>query len=57
MANSVWLLVAIVAMIVYLSLGVIAREEAHLSCKFGDEYIRYRSSHPALALTICHSEL
>jgi protein-S-isoprenylcysteine O-methyltransferase Ste14 len=44
MANSAWIMVAILFMFAYLSLGVIAREEIYLVDKFGDEYLRYKAS-------------
>jgi protein-S-isoprenylcysteine O-methyltransferase Ste14 len=44
LVNSVWMLAAVALMFVYLSLGVIVREEAYLARKFGDEYLRYKAS-------------
>jgi protein-S-isoprenylcysteine O-methyltransferase Ste14 len=43
-ANSAWILLMVVPTFLYLSFGVIAREESYLTRKFGDEYRRYRES-------------
>ena len=43
-ANSVWILLMVIPTFLYLSFGVIAREESYLARKFGDEYVRYRQS-------------
>lgn len=42
--NTVWLLVALLAVFVYLHLGVIPGEERYLEQKFGDEYRAYRAA-------------
>ena len=43
-ANSVWILLMVIPTFLYLSLGVIDREESYLSRKFGDEYHDYKES-------------
>ena len=43
-ANSVWILLMVIPTLLYLSFGVIAREEGYLARKFGDEYGGYRNS-------------
>ena len=43
-ANSVWILLMVIPTLLYLSFGVIAREESYLARKFGDEYGGYRNS-------------
>ncbi len=40
--NNIWMLVLLIPMCVALFQLVIAREEAYLERKFGDEYIRYK---------------
>jgi protein-S-isoprenylcysteine O-methyltransferase Ste14 len=42
--NSAWILVIIIPTFLYLSFGVIDREESYLSRKFGDEYYHYKES-------------
>ncbi len=42
--NSAWLLVTLLATLVLMSYGVIAREERYLERKFGDEYVRYKAA-------------
>ena len=42
--NSVWILLMVIPTLLYLSFGVIAREESYLARKFGDEYRGYRNS-------------
>jgi protein-S-isoprenylcysteine O-methyltransferase Ste14 len=41
--DSLWLLVALVPFALIIRYGVVAREEAYLERKFGDDYRRYRS--------------
>ena len=43
-ANSVWILLMVIPTFLYLSFGVIDREESYLARKFGDEYGWYRNS-------------
>jgi len=43
-ANSAWILLMVIPTFLYLSIGVIDREESYLARKFGDEYRRYRQS-------------
>ena len=43
-ANSAWILLMVIPTLLYLSFGVIAREESYLARKFGDEYRGYRNS-------------
>jgi protein-S-isoprenylcysteine O-methyltransferase Ste14 len=42
-ANSLWFLIALVPMFLVLEFGVIAREEAYLTRKFGQPYLDYKS--------------
>ena len=42
-ANSLWFLVALVVMFLVLQFGVIAREEAYLTRKFGQTYLDYKA--------------
>jgi protein-S-isoprenylcysteine O-methyltransferase Ste14 len=42
LAQSGWILVLLVPALLFIQLGVIAREERYLESKFGDEYLRYR---------------
>lgn len=41
--NSVWLLLALLIIFLYLNFGVIDAEEQYLEQKFGDEYREYKS--------------
>jgi protein-S-isoprenylcysteine O-methyltransferase Ste14 len=41
-ANSAWLLLAAVALFIFLRFGVVSREEQYLSRKFGNAYEEYR---------------
>jgi protein-S-isoprenylcysteine O-methyltransferase Ste14 len=41
--NSLWFLVALVAIFFVLQFGVIAREEAYLTRKFGQTYLDYKA--------------
>jgi len=41
--NSLWPLVSLVAFALVIRYGVVAREEAYLERKFGDDYRRYRA--------------
>jgi protein-S-isoprenylcysteine O-methyltransferase Ste14 len=43
-ADSVWLFALLIPVMVVLRYGVIAREEAYLARKFGEEYRRYTTS-------------
>jgi protein-S-isoprenylcysteine O-methyltransferase Ste14 len=43
-ANSLWILLMVIPTLLYLSFGVIDREESYLTRKFGDEYRHYRQS-------------
>jgi protein-S-isoprenylcysteine O-methyltransferase Ste14 len=42
--NGGWLLVTLVAVLLVLRFGVIAREERYLEAKFGDEYRQYKAA-------------
>ena len=42
-ANSLWFLVALVVIFLVLQFGVIAREEAYLTRKFGQTYLDYKA--------------
>jgi protein-S-isoprenylcysteine O-methyltransferase Ste14 len=42
-ANSLWLVIALVAMMLVIARAVIAREEAFLEAKFGDAYRDYKA--------------
>ena len=42
--NDAWLLCTLAVTLLILSWGVIAREERYLARRFGDEYLRYKSS-------------
>ena len=42
-ANSLWALLLLIPVVLFMSLFVIRREEAHLQRAFGDEYERYRA--------------
>ena len=41
--NALWLLLLVVPLLVVIQRGVIAREEAYLERKFGEEYLRYKA--------------
>jgi protein-S-isoprenylcysteine O-methyltransferase Ste14 len=41
--NALWILLLVVPLLVVIRYGVIAREEAYLERKFGDEYLRYKA--------------
>src|SRR5262249_6758965 len=41
--NSLWLLLTLVPFALVIRYGVVAREEAYLQRKFGDDYRRYRA--------------
>ena len=41
--NSLWLLLTLVPFALVIRYGVVAREEAYLERKFGDDYRRYRA--------------
>ncbi len=43
-ADSLWLFALLIAVILVLRYGVIAREEAYLARKFGEDYRRYQHS-------------
>ena len=43
-ADSVWLFALLIPVMLVLHYGVIAREEAYLARRFGEEYRRYRAS-------------
>ncbi|MBV9701325.1 MAG: isoprenylcysteine carboxylmethyltransferase family protein [Methylobacteriaceae bacterium] len=43
-ANSLWALILLPAVVLFMSLFVILREEAHLQRAFGEEYERYRAN-------------
>ncbi|MBV9703950.1 MAG: isoprenylcysteine carboxylmethyltransferase family protein [Methylobacteriaceae bacterium] len=43
-ANSLWALILLPAVVLFMSLFVIRREEAHLQRAFGEEYERYRAN-------------
>jgi protein-S-isoprenylcysteine O-methyltransferase Ste14 len=40
--NTVWILVALAAFYLVIRYGVVAREEAYLERKFGDDYLAYK---------------
>jgi protein-S-isoprenylcysteine O-methyltransferase Ste14 len=40
-ASALWLFLPLIVVLVVVDRGVIAREEAYLARKFGDEYLRY----------------
>lgn len=42
-ANSTWLVIALVAMMLVIRYAVVAREEAFLEARFGDAYRAYRT--------------
>ena len=42
--NDAWLLCTLAVTLFVMSRGVIAREERYLARRFGDEYLRYKSS-------------
>jgi protein-S-isoprenylcysteine O-methyltransferase Ste14 len=42
--DNVWILVGLIPVLVVMQLGVIAREEAYLERKFGDEYRAYKAT-------------
>jgi protein-S-isoprenylcysteine O-methyltransferase Ste14 len=42
LARSGWILGLLVPVLVFIRFGVIAREEAYLERKFGEDYLRYR---------------
>ncbi len=41
--NALWILLLVVPLLVVIQRGVIAREEAYLERKFGEEYLSYKS--------------
>jgi protein-S-isoprenylcysteine O-methyltransferase Ste14 len=41
--NSLWIVLLVVPVLVVMQRGVIAREEAYLERKFGEEYLAYKS--------------
>ena len=43
-ANSAWILLMVIPTFLYLSFGVIDREESYLARKFGEGYLRYKGS-------------
>jgi protein-S-isoprenylcysteine O-methyltransferase Ste14 len=43
-ADSIWLFALLIVVMLVLRYGVIAREEAYLARKFGEDYRRYRDS-------------
>jgi protein-S-isoprenylcysteine O-methyltransferase Ste14 len=46
MLTSVWMLILLVPVLIILQRGVVEREEAYLSEKFGDAYRRYQARVP-----------
>lgn len=40
--NTVWILVTLLPILLIIRLGVIAREEAYLTRKFGEDYLQYK---------------
>jgi protein-S-isoprenylcysteine O-methyltransferase Ste14 len=42
--NTLWLMAALAVLIAVIRYGVVAREEAYLERRFGDDYRNYRSS-------------
>ncbi|HUH84416.1 MAG TPA: methyltransferase, partial [Stellaceae bacterium] len=43
-ANSIWVLLLLIPVILIMNNSVIGREEAYLARTFGDEYERYRKT-------------
>ena len=41
--NTLWILITLVPVLFVMKFSVIAREEAYLTRKFGEEYLRYKS--------------
>ena len=41
--NTLWILITLVLVLLVMQFGVIAREEAYLVKKFGDEYLQYKT--------------
>jgi protein-S-isoprenylcysteine O-methyltransferase Ste14 len=42
LARSGWILALVLPVLLFIRVGVIAREERYLERKFGDEYVRYK---------------
>jgi protein-S-isoprenylcysteine O-methyltransferase Ste14 len=42
-ANTLWVVIALIAVLVIMHYGVIFREESYLARKFGDEYLQYKA--------------
>ncbi|MBI5620749.1 isoprenylcysteine carboxylmethyltransferase family protein [Candidatus Gottesmanbacteria bacterium] len=43
LVNTLWILVMLIPVLLVMQFGVIAREEAYLTKKFGDEYLHFKS--------------
>jgi protein-S-isoprenylcysteine O-methyltransferase Ste14 len=43
LVNSLWILITLVLVLLVIQFGVIKREEAYLTQKFGEEYLRYKT--------------
>ncbi|MEK7132699.1 MAG: isoprenylcysteine carboxylmethyltransferase family protein, partial [Patescibacteria group bacterium] len=41
--NMLWILITLIPVLLVIRFGVIKREEAYLTKKFGEEYLRYKS--------------
>lgn len=44
LVNALWVLLLLLPLVVVVQIGVIKREEDYLERKFGDEYLRYKTS-------------
>lgn len=44
LANSLWLLLLLVPLLLVMEFGVIRREERHLAARFGEDYAVYRAA-------------
>ena len=44
LANNLWMVLALGALMVYVDVGIVRREERYLEQQFGDEYLEYKRS-------------